>query len=109
MKKIRLDERVQRLRSILANIVEVLDEFSTPAFDEDYKVEAHLHLTDEAFDRVEQFANELDDQVEWHFKKFDSQQPPESEGPVMVPGPGVAVSPIVNGPMVTSSSRQCRT
>lgn len=68
MNKRRLDERVQRLWVILGNVEDVLASFASPAFDEDYKVELRPHLTEDAFDKVEQFANELNDRVRRHLK-----------------------------------------
>lgn len=64
MKASRLEERVQRLRTIISNIDDTLAGFSAPAFDEDYKVERRTDLTEHAFDMVETFANELQDSVQ---------------------------------------------
>jgi hypothetical protein len=67
----RLEERVQRLRSIVRNVEDILQGFSSPAFDEDYKVEREVRLTEHAFDMVESFANELEDKARRHLAVWE--------------------------------------
>lgn len=70
MNRLRLEERVLRIRVILSNVEDVLLVFGSPAFDEDYKVEARSDLTEDAFDEVERYANELADRVNRHLNQL---------------------------------------
>ena len=61
-------EMLARLEPILTSVVYSVDELGTlmhaPQFDEDYKVSRATHLSQEAFDRVESAAKQLEKAVQ---------------------------------------------
>ena len=59
-----LEIRTRAIREVVACANDALHSFYDPPFDEDYKVQRHPELTSEAFDLLQQIAEELSSLVE---------------------------------------------